>query len=117
MRAKVLRLAKANASPRPRSLLAAAIVLAALPSSQARSQAQVTLDVSKITCDQFSGYKIASPDNIALWLHGYFNGKKGNTIIDTQKLSAESHKLVYYCVTHPNMSVMQAVNELFGTSK
>jgi acid stress chaperone HdeB len=48
--------------------------------------AQVTLDVSKITCDQFSGYKITSPDNIAIWLSGYYSGKRDSTIVDTQNL-------------------------------
>ena len=48
------------------------------------ARAQVTLDVAKITCDQFTGNKITNPDNIAMWLSGYYNGKRGNTILDTQ---------------------------------
>ena len=35
--------------------------------------AQVTLDVAKITCDQYSGYRITS-GNIAIWLSGYYSG-------------------------------------------
>jgi hypothetical protein len=30
--------------------------------------AQVTIEVEKITCEQFRKYKITSPDNIAIWL-------------------------------------------------
>jgi hypothetical protein len=88
------------------------LALAFLPWSEAKSQ--VTLDVSKITCDQFTGYKITSPNNIALWLHGYFNGKKGNTIIDTQRLSANSNKLLQYCLRKPDELVMEAVTKVFG---
>src|SRR5882672_1544271 len=49
--------------------------------------AQVTLDVAKVTCDQWAGYKITNPQNIALWVSGYFNGARGNTVLDTQRLT------------------------------
>jgi len=50
------------------------------------ARAQVMLDVSKITCEQFAGYKITTPQNIAIWLNGYYSGKRSNTVIDMQKL-------------------------------
>jgi hypothetical protein len=97
------------------ALAIAALLVVALSSSGARSQ--VTLDVSKITCDQFTGYKITSPNNIALWLHGYYNGKSGNTIIDPQRLRSEAEKLVHYCLRKPDMPVMEAVSNLFGAKR
>ena len=39
--------------------------------STASTRAQVTIDVSKITCDQFMLYKLTDPRNIAIWLSGY----------------------------------------------
>jgi hypothetical protein len=81
------------------------------------AQAQVTLDVSKITCEQYAEYKITDPDNIAIWLNGYHNGKRGNTIVDMQKLIENSKKLLYYCVTNSQTPVMHAAEELFGTDK
>jgi hypothetical protein len=115
MRAEALPSGRAIAFRRGRTLRIAALALSVLPWSQAKSQ--VTLDVSKITCDQFTGYKITSPNNIALWLHGYFNGRRGNTIIDTQKLNANSNKLLQYCLTKPETPVMQAVTKVFGKNK
>src|ERR1043165_8128320 len=61
---------------------------------------QVTLELVKVTCDQWAGYKITNPQNIALWISGYFNGKRGNTVIDTQGLAAENQKLRDFCITH-----------------
>jgi acid stress chaperone HdeB len=81
------------------------------------AQAPVTVDVSKITCDQFTGYKITSPRNIALWLNGYYNGRRGNTILDTQKLAENADKLENYCFIHSKALVMQAVEELFGVKR
>ena len=43
------------------------------------AQAQVTVEVSKITCEEFASYKIIDPEKIAIWLSGYYHGKQGNT--------------------------------------
>ena len=90
-------------------LLVVLIVAAAQP-----AQAQVMLDVAKVTCDQWSGYKITNPQNIALWLSGYYNGKHGNTSLDTQGLAADIEKLRDFCITNPQLPVMQAVERLMS---
>jgi acid stress chaperone HdeB len=77
-------------------------------------RAQVTLDLSKVTCDQFVGYKITDPKNIAIWLSGYFNAKRGNTIIDTQGFDANTRKLQDYCFRNPATPVMQATEIVFN---
>ena len=78
------------------------------------AQAQLTLDVSKITCDQWVGYKITNPHNIALWLSGYYNAKRGNTVIDPQRLEENARKLQDYCLIHKQIPVMEAVENVFG---
>jgi acid stress chaperone HdeB len=94
-------------------VLAVAGFAAAFVFQIAQSRAQVTLDVSKITCNQFAAYKITSPRNIAIWLSGYYNGKRDNTIIDMQELMEDTQKLQDYCILHPETRVMQAVEVLF----
>jgi hypothetical protein len=81
------------------------------------ARAQVTLDVAKITCDQFTGYKITNPQNIAIWLSGYYNGKRGNTVLDTQGLVADAKRLTEYCIRNPQTPVMRAVEVLFSANK
>ena len=88
------------------------IALAVLP-----VQAQVTVDVAKITCDQFTGYKVTNPQNIAIWLSGYYNGKRDNTIVETQSLIADAKKLRDYCIRNPQAPVMRAVETLFDKGK
>jgi acid stress chaperone HdeB len=83
----------------------------------ATAHAQVVLDMSKVTCDQFTGYKITNPQNIANWLSGYYNGQRGNTILDTQELAAHTQKLRDFCITHPEMPVMRAVETLMAPKK
>jgi len=92
------------------------LILSAASASQP-AHAQVTLDLAKVTCDQWAGYKITNPQNIALWLSGFYNGKRGNTVIDTQGLAAENQKLRDFCITNPQMPVMQAVEKVLGGTK
>jgi acid stress chaperone HdeB len=80
-------------------------------------QAQVTVDASKITCAQFSGAKIAGPEKIGIWLSGYYNGKRGNVIIDTQKLEEDTKTIIYYCVSNPKMLLMDAVKKVLGVKE
>jgi hypothetical protein len=79
--------------------------------------AQVTLDVAKITCDQFTLYKITDPQNIAIWLSGYYHGQRKTTTIDTQALSANLQKIKDYCNLRPQETVMKAVETVFGPPK
>ena len=79
------------------------------------AHAQVMLDLSKVTCDQWAGYKITNPQNISLWLSGYFNGVRGNTVVDTQRLAADTQKVRDFCITNPQVPIMQAVEKVIGT--
>jgi acid stress chaperone HdeB len=77
--------------------------------------AQVTIDVAKVSCHQFATYKIAEPDRLAIWLHGYFHGKRGDLIVDTQELAGNTDKVKEYCLKNPDVPLMQAVEVLFGS--
>jgi len=45
-------------------------------------QAQVTVDVAKITCEQLFMEKVAPSKYVVLWVSGYYNGKRNNTVIE-----------------------------------
>jgi len=83
----------------------------------ASAQAQVTIDVSKVTCEQFTGYRITNPQNIAIWLNGYHNARRSNTLVDTQVFAENFNKLTQYCITNPKKLVMQAAETLLGDAK
>ena len=80
------------------------------------ANAQVTMDVSKITCEQFLLARVAHPDKIALWLSGYFNGKRGNTVIDIKQLEEQAGKLTVHCRANYTMTVLHAA-EAIAASK
>lgn len=81
---------------------------------QRSSQAQMVLDVSKITCDQYVHSKIATPNYIAAWLSGYHNAKRNNHVIDLQQMHDNVARLEKYCSDEKNFKVpvMRAVEQL-----
>jgi acid stress chaperone HdeB len=87
--------------------------------STASAQAQVTLDASKVTCDQFVHSKIGTPRVTGAWLSGFYNGKRDNRILDLQNYEGNLSKLEQFCYLEKNfkMPVMQAIEELFGAGK
>ncbi len=44
-------------------------------------QAQVTIDVTKITCNQFLASQVTDSRTLGIWLNGYVNGTRGKTMI------------------------------------
>ena len=97
------------------AFVSAGLMLAVIAAPAA--QAQVTIDVAKITCEQFILYKVSSPQNLAIWLSGYYSGKRGNTLVDTQDLKEKSDKVTDYCRANLSTPLMQAVETLFGLNK
>ena len=80
------------------------------------AEAQVVVDVSKITCNQFATYKIEKPEYIAIWLSGYYHGTRGDMKVDIQTLSADLKKVEYYCLANPDLPLLQAVKTVLGIS-
>lgn len=70
---------------------------------------QVTIDVSKITCEQFLHNKVASNRTVAIWLSGYRAGQRNDPVVDTQAVDRNVGKVTRYCDKNRNVLLMQAV--------
>jgi acid stress chaperone HdeB len=88
-------------------------------SSVSTVQAQVTVDASKITCDQFVHSKVAPTRTVAAWLSGFYSGKRDNQVIDLQNFEANLSKLENFCYEEKNykLPVMQAIEKVIGRGK
>jgi len=96
-------------------LLAATAVLAVfLPGA---SEAQVAVDVAKITCRQFLLDAVAPTKSVTMWLSGYYHGKHGGTVVDFAAMPREADKVEDYCRLHLDTPVMDAVEAALGVSK
>jgi acid stress chaperone HdeB len=95
----------------------ALVAISALAASQP-AQAQITVDVTKVNCDQFVHHKISEPRLIAAWLSGYYNAKLNNRVIDLQTLEENMSKVQNYCSDEKNFKVpvMKAIQQVLGKS-
>jgi acid stress chaperone HdeB len=70
---------------------------------------QTTIDVAKITCEQF----LLWPDtrSLSIWLNGYYHGRRGDPIVAAERAKANGKKLWSACLVpkNTNVSVMQLI--------
>ena len=81
-------------------------------------QAQETVDVAKVTCEQILMEQLEAPSrDFVLWLSGYYAGKRNNTIIEPQTIKKDEENVNRYCYQHREMTVMDAVKNVLGFNK
>ena len=113
------------------------LVLSSIVFATVLAQAQVSIDVSKITCDEYVHDKISTSDFvsfsavgslplearsmlsrwlIANWLSGYYHAKRNNWIVDSESFEDNVSKLTSYCYDEKNFKVpiMEAVERVLG---
>ena len=76
-------------------------------------QAQVSVDVSKITCEQLSMEQLPfTSRDIILWLSGYYHREHNNTVIEPGAIKRDYNNLDRYCYGHGDTTVMDAVKNM-----
>jgi hypothetical protein len=97
----------------PRILVSATVLVFAMNTA---TQAQVMVDMSKFTCEQLLEGTVDSIGS-ALWLSGYYNGQRKNTMIDMNVMKHNAEVVVDACKASPKKTVMQTVNKLQAAAK
>ena len=90
----------------------AALVLAL----NSAAQAQERIDMSKYTCEQLLS---GTGDSIetAIWLSGYYNGLRKNTVLATAQFKNNAEAVVTECKSSPKKTVMQTINTMLARAK
>jgi acid stress chaperone HdeB len=88
-----------------KTLIAALLIAVAAQSAHA----QVTVDVSKITCEQFN--VLPKADSVAIWLSGYYHGQKRDSVVDVNAFEDKARNFRAACRQPDNFksSVMQLI--------
>ncbi len=87
-----------------------ALVIVAIVAAQT-AHAQVTVDISKITCEQFN--VLPKADSVAIWLSGYYHGGRHDSIIEMNKFEDNVKDLRAACRQADNFKrpIMQLIEE------
>ena len=92
--------------------LAYVVVAAALlAASSARAQ---VVDMSTITCADFSSRPPEQMANIMFWLEGYYTEDDDPTTIDFAEFRSTLEKLMLYCKDNPTVGVSTAADEVMS---
>ena len=76
-------------------------------------KAQV-VDLSTITCADFSARPANQMANIMFWLEGYYTEDDDPTTIDFAEFKSTLEKLLVYCSNNPTVGVLTAADEVMG---
>ena len=94
-------------------LVAGAALLLCMNST---TRAQVMVDMSKITCEQLLKGTQNSVES-AIWISGYYNGLRKNTMFDLNQFKANADAVVTACKASPKNAVMQTIDTLMSAKK
>jgi acid stress chaperone HdeB len=81
------------------------------------AHAQLTVDMSKVTCRQFVTYEITDARSLSIWLSGYLNAQQNNMVVDVSKFRSRSNALKEFCLTHQDLGLMEAAKTVVGAKK
>ena len=89
----------------------AAVAAALLAASPVRAQ---VVDMSTITCADFSTRPVDQMANIMFWLEGYYTEDDDPTTIDFAEFKSTLEKLLVYCKDNPSVGLLTAADEVMG---
>ena len=94
-------------------LLTSAFFAAAL--TAASSAFAQTVDVSTITCKDFSAHKKDEMLAIMMWLSGYYTKDDDPTVVDFAKVKAKTDKVADYCAKNPAVGLVPAAEPILAS--
>ncbi len=74
-----------------------------------------TVDVSTITCKDFSAHKKDDMVAIMMWLSGYYTKDDDPTVIDFAKVKAKTDKIADYCAKNPAVGLVPAAEPILAS--
>ena len=79
------------------------------------ANAQVTIQMSKITCQQYLAMGPSQSRDFSAWMSGWFNYQVGKTTIDLLAANKNIDNVKAWCVYHPRETVMAGLQKATGT--
>ncbi|ACB95328.1 HdeA/HdeB family chaperone [Beijerinckia indica] len=69
-------------------------------------QAQILVDTTRITCDDYLAMSADDSKIFSAWLSGWFNQKAGYTTVDFDAYARNVANVKQWCASNPKESVM-----------
>lgn len=70
------------------------------------AHAQVTVDMTRVTCEQYLGLPLEQSRIFNAWMSGWFNQKNGSVSVDMSLFARNVENVRTWCTSNPKESVM-----------
>ena len=70
------------------------------------AQAQVTFDMSRVTCAAYTAMDPATSRDFSAWMSGWFNQRAGSTQLNVEGFRRNVASVQSWCASNPNQLVM-----------
>jgi HdeA/HdeB family len=92
-------------------LISTVLAICLLP---AAANAQVIIDMAALTCDQYLTMSPTMSRDFSAWVSGWFSNQHGRRVVDVLAHQKNIAILKSWCQTHPQVSVMTALQSMIG---
>jgi len=87
-------------------------IIVTLPSA---AQAQLIIDMNRLTCAQFLAMSPQQARIYSAWMSGWFNQKTGYAWVDLNAYERNFANVRQWCTTSPGQTVMEGLKRSTGT--
>jgi hypothetical protein len=74
--------------------------------ASAVAHAQVSIDMSRVTCEQYLALPPAQSADFSAWMSGWFNQKNGYVFVDLNAYARNVANVKSWCASNPAQTVM-----------
>lgn len=79
------------------------------------ANAQLTIDMDKITCDQYLAMPPSQSRNFSAWMSGWFSYQNRRTFVDFLLHQKNIANVQAWCRSYPKETVMSGLQKAIGT--
>ena len=80
------------------------------------ANAQLTIDMGKITCEQYLAMPPSQSENFSAWMSGWFSYQNNKTVVDLLLHQKNIASVKDWCGYHRMESVMYGLQRAVGTN-
>ena len=87
------------------------LCLALAATTPAAADAQVSIDMSRVTCAQYLALAPAQSADFSAWMSGWFNQKNGYVFVDLNAYARNVANVKSWCALNPAQTVMAGLQQ------
>lgn len=83
-------------------------------STSAFAEEKMVVDMRKLTCAELTKVGFQDFAGLTMWLSGYYNAGRRNTVVDLEQFARAAKTVKDYCQTNARATVMSASERALG---